>query len=127
MKGFKPILFFLLLGVVFFTTPVGAADDYLFETILNKTITQTTTAKIVNLAGYKEFAVMGRFEGQAGSKLRLEMEFNELNAIQEEIELDADGLAKLTKVYPVYAPRLTVTIANPPPNLKARLIIYAAH
>ena len=127
MKGLKPVLFFLLLGVVSFTTPVGAVDDYFFETILNKTITATTAAKTVNLAGYKEFAIMGRFEGQAGSKFRLELEFNELNVMREEIEIDTDGLAKLTKVYPVYAPRLTVTIVNPPPNLKTKLIIYAAH
>lgn len=101
-------------------------QDFTFETILDQTISTSTPAKVVSVAGFREFSLLARFEGPPSSQIRFEINHNNLLVAQEIVELNADGWLNFAKVYPVFAPNIGVVFYHPPANLKVRMTIYAA-
>jgi hypothetical protein len=103
------------------------AGEFFFDTVLDKTISSNTAAKVVNLQGYKEFAVLARFEGQPNKDVDFEIGHNQITVVREKVKLNAQGWANFAKVYPVYAPNIGIAVYNPPANLKVKIMIYAGH
>lgn len=106
---------------------VANYSEFFFEVVMDSTISDSTPAKVVNLKGFKEFALLSRFEGQANETFDFEIGFNRLTVVRETIELNAQGWANFAKLYPVYAPNVGVCIYHPPPNTKVKMMIYAGH
>lgn len=116
----------LTLGLIL-TLATAFAGEFFFDTVLDKTISTSTAGKVVDLQGYKEFAVLARFEGPANGSVYFEMGHNKITVIQETVKLNAQGWANFAKIYSVYAPNVGITVYNPPPNLKVKIMIYASH
>lgn len=100
--------------------------DFFFETVMDNTISTSTGAKEINLQGFKEFAVLARFEGQPNKEVEFEIYYNKKTLFREKVKLNAGGWANFAKVYPVFAPNIGITIYHPPPNLNVKMTIYAA-
>jgi hypothetical protein len=125
MKRLLFLVTVLALGLILSTASL--AGEFFFDTVMDKTISTSTPAKVVNLQGYKEFSLLSRFEGPANQSVIFEINNNNLLIIRESVQLNAQGWANFKKVYPVYAPNVGVVVYNPPPNLKAKILIYAGH
>ena len=104
-----------------------ATRDYIFETIVDATINTSTACKIVNVAGFRRFSLMGRFEGKSAAKIRFEVNQNNLLIAQEIFNLNAAGWYNFSKVYDVFAPTIGVVIYEFPPALKVKMYIYAGY
>lgn len=101
--------------------------DYIFETIVDASITTSTPCKIVNVAGFRKFSLMGRFEGAPSGKIRFEVNQNKIMLASEVFNLNAGGWYNFSKVYQVFAPDIGVVIYEFPPNLKVKMFIYAGY
>jgi hypothetical protein len=127
------ILFLKLTALIFSVLLISAtasAGEFLFETVLDKTISQNTAGKVVGLQGYKEFGVLARFDGgsvNANKEVDFEIGHNQITVVREKVKLNAQGWANFAKVYPVYAPNVGMAVYNPPANLKTKITIYAGH
>ncbi len=107
--------------------PVAFASNYIYQTIMDQTISTSTAATVVNVAGYSSYALLARFEGPAGSQFRMEINNESLLVQQENLTIEAGGWLNFYRIYPVYGPRIGVVIYHPPANLKVRMTVYAAH
>jgi hypothetical protein len=119
----------LIFSVLLIST-AASAGEFVFETVLDKTISKNTAGKVVVLQGYKEFAVLARFDGglpNANKSVDFEIAHNQLTVVRETIKLNAQGWANFAKVYPVYAPNVGIAVYNPPANLKTKIMFYAGH
>jgi hypothetical protein len=106
---------------------IGKARDHIFETIIDATITTSTPGKIVNVAGFRKFSLLARFEGQPNAKIRFEVNQNNLLVAQEIFNLNAGGWYNFSKVYEVFAPSIGVVIYEFPPGVKTKMSIYAGY
>jgi hypothetical protein len=114
-------------GLPLLSSQVATAGEFFFDTVLDKTISTSTPGKIVNLQGYKEFAVLARFEGPPNKPVYFEITYNQLTVVKETVQLSDKGWLNFAKTYPVYAPTVVITVINPPANLKAKITFYAGH
>jgi hypothetical protein len=103
------------------------SKEFFFETIMDTTISTSTGAKDVNLQGFKDFALLARFEGQPNKDVEFEIYYNKKTLFREKIKLNQQGWVNFAKVYPIYAPNVGITIYHPPVNLKVKMTIYAGH
>jgi hypothetical protein len=101
------------------------SPSHIFETVMDKTISTSTPAQSVNLAGYREYAVLARFEGPPSAEFRMEINNHALLVTQEQIKLNANGWLNFARVYKVYAPDVGIVIYHPPANLRVRMTVYA--
>jgi hypothetical protein len=101
--------------------------DYIFECILNDTINESTPCKMVNVAGFRRFSLMGRFEGKPDAPIRFEVNQNNMLNSSEIFNLNVAGWYNFSKVYDVFAPEIDVVIYEFPPDLNVRMFIYAAY
>jgi hypothetical protein len=79
-----------------------------------------------SFAGYKEFALHYWFRGQPGSKVYMEIYFNQLSGRREEIVITPGGISIAAKVYPVFAPNVGVVLYYPSAPMEGRIRVYAA-
>jgi len=115
----------LALGLLASTTAM--AGEFFFDTIMDKVITDNAPAKVVNLQGYKDYALQARFEGQPNKSFDFEINNNSMRVVRETVQLNAQGWANFNKVYPVYSPNVGVVIYHAPANTKVKMTIYAGH
>lgn len=101
--------------------------DYIYETILDETISTHKPAQVVDVAGFREFALMVRLKGTASATVRMEVNFDNSLVVQENLELDQDGMLHFTKSYTVFAPSLAVVLYHPSSPMKVRMTVYAGH
>jgi hypothetical protein len=104
-----------------------ASRDFIFETIVDATINTSTACKLVNVAGFRKFSLMGRFDGQPSAKIRFEVNQNNIMLAQEIFTLNTGGWYNFSKVYEVFAPNIGVVIYEFPTGLKAKMHIYAGY
>jgi hypothetical protein len=97
-----------------------------FDTVMDQTISTSTPAKVVNLEGFREFAVLGRFEGPPNAAVFMEISHNQLGVAQEFVALNASGFFNFHNTDPIFAPNIGIVIYSPPSNLKVKMTIYAA-
>lgn len=119
----------LVFGLVLISSTAKAADSF-FDILFDQTISASTLGKIVTLQGYRDFALQARFEGgvaNAKKEFAFEIFNNNISVARESVRLNGQGWANFSKVYPVYAPTVAVTVLNPPANLKTKITVYAAH
>jgi len=127
MKKRKEMVILLLVLSLFLIAPVKVgAGDFVFEKVMDGVISSSTAAKIVDLRGFKEFAMVARFEGRPGAKVNFEIAFNRITLMSDYVRLNSAGWANFAKIYPVYAPEVGIVIYNPPPRLKVKIMVYAA-
>jgi hypothetical protein len=109
------------------------AGEYFFDTIMNETLSGSKASKLVNLAGYKEFAVLAAITGGAPNQtVRLDIMNSPAPGggyviARESVTLSAQGQAVFKNVYHIYAPHISVAVMNPTPNTNARIFVYAGH
>jgi len=100
----------------------------LFETVLDKTISQNTAGKVVGLQGYKEFGVLARFDGgsvNANKEVDFEIGHNQITVVRKS-ETQCTGWANFAKVYLVYAPNVDWQFTTHR-QIKNQITIYAGH
>ena len=97
----------------------------IFVTAMDQTISASTAAPIVSVAGYRKYSVLARFEGPPSGAFRMEINNNNLLVAQENLQLNASGWLNFAKEYTVYAPDIGIVIYHPPANLKVRMTVYA--
>ena len=102
-------------------------QEAIFETVMDQTISESTPAEIVSVAGFRKFSLLARFEGPPSASFRFEINHNKLLVTQETVELTAAGWLNFAKVYDVFAPEIGVVIYHPPRELKVRMTIYAGY
>lgn len=101
--------------------------DYIYETILDETISTHKPADVVDLTGFREFALMIRLKGTASATVRIEINFDNSLVMQENLELNQDGWLHFAKSYTVFAPSLAVVLYHPSSPMKVRMTVYASH
>ena len=109
---------------------VAMAGEFFFDTVMDKTISTSTGGKAHNLQGYKDFALLARFDGgvaNANKEFAFEIYNNSYSVVRETVRLNAQGWVNFSKVYSVFAPNVIVSVYNPPANLKTKITVYAAH
>jgi hypothetical protein len=119
----------LILGALF-TFSTAMAGESVYETVMDKTISSTTGGTVVNFQGYREFALLARFEGgaaNANKNVVFEISHDNIAVVRETVRLNAAGWANFSKTYAVFAPSVGLAIYNPPAKLKAKITFYAAH
>jgi hypothetical protein len=129
MRKFIIKIIMLTFGAVLMCSTVRAGESY-FDTVLDQTISSNTAGKILNLQGYREFALLARFDGgvaNANKEFAFEIYNNSYTVVRETVRLNAQGWVNFSKVYTVFAPTVLVTVYNPPANLKTKITVYAAH
>jgi hypothetical protein len=117
----------VLISWLLFISVTALAGEFFFDTVLDQTISTSTAGKVVDLQGYKDFAVLARFEGPPNKLVYFEIGYNNITVVRENVKLNAQGWINFAKVYPVYAPNVGIAVYNPPANLKAKIMIYAGH
>jgi hypothetical protein len=95
------------------------------EVILDKTITDSTAAKKVNVSGYRRYSILGRFEGPANGTFKIEINNNNNLVQQEFLALNDAGWLNFAKEYTVYGPDIGVVVYHPPASLKIKMSLYA--
>ena len=101
--------------------------DYIYETIIDETISTHKPAKVVDLACFREFSLMARLEGTASATVRMEINFGNALVIQENLELNTSGWLNFAKSYTVFAPSLGIVLYHPSSPMKVRMTVYAGH
>lgn len=101
------------------------APTFVFETVMDQSISASTPAKPVNVAGYREYAVLARFEGPPAAEFRMEINNHQLLVAQEKIKLNVNGWLNFARVYKTYAPDVGIVIYHPPANLHVHMTVYA--
>ena len=99
--------------------------DYIYETIIDETISTHKPAKVVDLVGFREFSLLARLKGAPSATVRMEMNFDNCLVIQENLELSSDGWLNFAKSYTVFAPSLGVVLYHPSSVMKVRMTVYA--
>lgn len=99
---------------------------YVFDTVIDQTISGSTAGKLVNVAGYEVFALQARFQGPANATVYMEVNQNNLLVNRETITLNAAGWLNLARTYRVYAPSIGVVLYNPSAAMSVRMTLYAA-
>lgn len=79
MKRRLVLVTVIVFGLIYSTDLL--AGEFFFDTVMDKTISATTPAKVVNLQGYKEFSLLARFEGPANARVSFEINNNNLRVI----------------------------------------------
>jgi hypothetical protein len=125
MKHVFHVVLVIAIGVLVASTAISG--EFFFDTVMDKTISDSTPAKVVNLQGYKEYALQARFNGTPNQSFDFEINNNNLRVVRETVQLNAQGWANFNKVYPVYSPNIGVVIYHPPANTKVKMTIYAGH
>jgi hypothetical protein len=94
------------------------------ETSLN--ISTTTVVGSWNVAGYQQLNVQAYANGASGS-VQLNCYFNNLVGYDEKITIaPGSSFGLLTRVYPVYAPTLSIVLSNPTGPMACKVRLYAA-
>ncbi len=101
------------------------SPNSVFETVMDQTISTSTAAKSVNLTGYREYAVLARFEGPPSAEFRMEINNHQLLVTQEKLKLNENGWLNFARVYKVYVPDIGIVIYHPPASLHVRMTVYA--
>lgn len=129
MKKFMNKIIALVFGLFLISSTAKAGESY-FDTLFDQTISASTLGKTVTLQGYRDFALLARFEGgvaNANKEFTFEIYNNSLSVARERVRLNGQGWANFSKIYSVFAPTVAVTVINPPANLKTKITVYAAH
>ncbi len=116
-------------GLFLIFSTAKAGESY-FDTLFDQTISASTLGKTVTLQGYRDYALLARFEGgvaNANKEFTFEIYNNNISVARESIRLNGQGWANFSKVYSIFAPTVAVTVNNPPANLKTKITVYAAH
>lgn len=98
--------------------------EHVFETVLDQTISTSTAAQKVSVAGYRRYSISGRFEGPASAAFSMEVS-NDFTVAREELEIGLDGWLNFAKEYTAFAPEVGIVIYHPPPGLKVQVTVYA--
>jgi hypothetical protein len=98
--------------------------DHVYETVMDQTISDSTAAQPISVAGYRRYSVLARFEGPADAAFSMEIS-NTITVVREELKLGPGGWLNFAKEYTVFAPDVGIVIYHPPPNLKALITVYA--
>jgi hypothetical protein len=98
---------------------------YFFDEVQLPPFSVSTVVKTWSLADYKEFALHCWFQGTAGARVQVNIYFNQIAISGDTITLSPAGLFVLTKVYPVYAPNLSIVLSNPSASIQAKVRVYA--
>ena len=96
-----------------------------YDSILSGTISTSTPSKVVDLTGYREFALLGRLEGAPGAVVYLEIGHRKLTVVGETLTLNSGGWLNFAKTYPVYAPDVGIALYNPTSSMQVDFSIYA--
>lgn len=99
--------------------------EHIYETVLDETISDSTAAQQVSVAGYRRYSVLARFEGPAAAAFSMEISNANTTVLREELELGPAGWLNFAKEYTVFAPDVGIVIYHPPPNLNVRMTVYA--
>jgi len=129
MNKFVNRIIALVFGLSLISSTAKAGESY-FDILFDQTISASTLGKTVTLQGYRDFALLARFEGgvaNANKEFTFEIFNNSLSIAHEKVRLNGQGWANFSKVYFIFAPTLAVTVNNPPANLKTKITVYAAH
>jgi hypothetical protein len=102
--------------------------DFFYQT--SRTINTTTPLGQWDVGGFREVAVHMWFKGAGGAKVYPELYFNGLSAATETVNIGpaAPGdwnIAIMTKVYPVFAPTLSIVLYNPSAPMDFQMRLYA--
>ncbi|MFO1412727.1 MAG: hypothetical protein U1F10_02205 [Burkholderiales bacterium] len=94
-------------------------------------VAATTPLGQWNVAGYSQVHVHMWIKGPGGSKVYPDIYFNSLSPFQETLQIGpADpgdwNVVTLAKVYPVFAPTLSIVLYNPSAPLSFSMRLYAA-
>ena len=99
--------------------------EHVFETVMDQTISTSTAAQMVSVAGFRRYSVLARFEGPPSARFAMEIACNSLTVVREELELGPGGWLNFAKEYTTFAPDVGIVIYHPPTDLKARISVYA--
>jgi hypothetical protein len=99
--------------------------EYIYEMVLDSTMTGSTAGKIVDLKGFREFAIMARFEGPANAEFDFELGYDGITVFRETIQLNEAGWTNFAKTYNVFAPEVGLAVYHPPAGTHARISFYA--
>jgi len=99
--------------------------ECIYETILKKTISESTAAKIVNVCGYRRYSILARFEGEPNGSFKVEINNDNKLVKQEFLELNAAGWLNFAMEYTVFAPKIGIVVYHPPGNLQVNMTLYA--
>ena len=103
------------------------APDYIYETIMDETISESHAAGSVDLAGFREFSLLIGLESAPSATVRMEINFANMLVKQENLELDLNGRLNFAKSYTVFAPSLGIVLYHPSSPMKVRMTVYAGH
>lgn len=99
---------------------------YLYDTVIDQTISSSIGAKSVNLAGFETVAVLGRLTGPANAYVYMEVYQDSLSLHRETITLNAGGWFNYARTYRVFGPSFGITFYHPSAPMKVRMTVYAA-
>ena len=99
--------------------------EHVFETVMDQTISTSTAAQKVNVAGFRRYSVLARFEGPPSATFAMEIACDSLTVVREELELGPGGWLNFAKEYTTFAPDIGIVIYHPPTDLTARISVYA--
>lgn len=102
--------------------------DFFYQT--TRTINTTTPLGQWNVGGFREVAVHMKFQGAGGAKVYPELYFNNLSAATEPVTIGPAGpggwnVVVIAKVYPVFAPTLSIVLYNPSAPIDLEMRLYA--
>lgn len=99
--------------------------EHVFVTVMDQTISTSTAAQRVSVAGYRRYSVLARFEGPPSATFAMEIAAGSLTVVREELELGAGGWLNFSREYTAFAPDVGIVIYHPPTDLKAQISVYA--
>ena len=94
---------------------------------MDKTISTHKPAKVVDVAGFRDFALIVRTKGTASATVRMEINFDNSLVMQENLELIGAAWLHFTKSYTVFAPSLGIVLYHPSSPMKVLMTVYAGH
>jgi hypothetical protein len=102
--------------------------DFFYQA--SRTINTTTPLGYWDVGGFREVAVHMWFKGAGGAKVFAELSFNGLSAAHEEVTIGPAppgdwNIAIIAKVYPVFAPTLSIVLYNPSASMDFQIRLYA--
>jgi hypothetical protein len=101
------------------------APEFIYQTIMDETISTHKPAKTVNLSGFREFSVLARLEGAPAATVRMEINHDNTLVTQENLQLNQSGWLNFAKSYTVFAPSLSIVLYHPSSAIKVRMTVYA--
>jgi hypothetical protein len=102
--------------------------DFFYQT--SRTINTSTPLGQWDVGGFREVAVHMLFKGAGGAKVYPELYFNGLSVGSEAVTIGPAGpgswnFAVIAKVYPVFAPTLSIVLYNPSAPMDVEMRLYA--